>query len=236
MHALILAAGNGGRLHPLTKSVPKALVLLRGRPIISYVLDALAEARVNGATIVVGCHGAQVSGALDAWRPPGMALSFVENTAYDLGNARSLWAGRHAMPAEGFVLVMGDHLVESSLISAVARGAGGRCRLAVDRAEPGDPRAAEATRARVQDGRVVDLGKGLKDWNALDTGVFWCARRIFSAITPQLRDGELSAVFSSLAHAGELDAVDVSGSRWIDIDTTGDLQAAEAMLVPGARA
>ncbi len=236
MHALILAAGDGDRLHPLTDCLPKALVPLRGRPIISYVLDSLSAARVDEVTIVVGYHGEQLRTALQNWCPPGMTLRFVDNPAHDLGNARSIWAGRDAMTADGFVLVMGDHLVESSLIAAVARHADGRCRLAIDRAAPGDPRAAEATRARVRDGRVVDLGKALDDWNALDTGVFWCAPSIFDAITPALRDGEAGAVFASLAHAGELDAVDVTGSRWIDIDTAADLREAETMLAPEARA
>lgn len=232
MHALILAAGDGDRLHPLTDGLPKPLLKLHGRPIISNVLDALSDAGVDDATIVIGYHGAQIRQALAGAHPRGMALRFVENPAYDLGNARSIWAARDAMSRDrGFVLAMADHLVEPALTAALVDRADGRCRLAVDRAAPGDPRAGEATRARVHDGRVVDLGKALNDWNALDTGVFWCTPRLFDAITPDLRDGEAGALFASLARAGELDAVDVTGRRWIDIDTADDLRAAERMLV-----
>lgn len=237
MHALILAAGDGGRLHPLTDGVPKPLLKLRARPIINHVLDALFAAGVDDATIVVGYHGAQIRDALADLHPCGMTLSFVENPAFELGNARSLWAARDAVPRDcGFVLAMADHVVEPALTAALVDGAGGRCRLAIDRAAPGDPRACEATRARVRDGRVADLGKSLDDWNALDTGVFWCTPRIFDAITPDLRDGEAAAVFALLARAGQLDAVDVTGRRWIDIDTADDLRAAESMLVAEARA
>jgi NDP-sugar pyrophosphorylase family protein len=49
-------------------------------------------------------------------------------------------------------------------------------------------------------------------------------------MTPQLRDGEAGALFAALAHAGQLDAVDVTGSRWIDVDTEHDLRAAETMM------
>jgi choline kinase len=195
------------------------------------VLDALFDAGVGDATIVVGYRGSQIRDALEGVHPRGMALRFVENPAYGLGNARSIWAARDAMPRDcGFVLAMADHLVEPALTSALVDRADGRCRLAVDRAAPGDPRSGEATRARVHDGRVVDLGKGLGEWNALDTGVFWCTPRLFDAITPTLRDGEAGAVFASLARAGDLDAVDVTGRRWIDIDTADDLRAAERML------
>jgi choline kinase len=237
MHALILAAGDGGRLHPLTDGLPKPLLKLGGRPIIDHVLDALLDAGVRDATIVVGYHGGQIRDALAEQHPRGMTLRFVENPAYDLGNARSIWAARDAMPRDrGFVLAMGDHVVEPALTAALVDRADGRCRLAVDRAAPGDPRAGEATRARIRDGRVVDLRKALDDWNALDTGVFWCTPRVFDAITPELRDGEAGAVFASLARNGELDAVDVTGRRWIDIDTPADLRAAEAMLAAEARA
>ena len=162
MRALILAAGDGGRLRPLTDGVPKPLIVLAGRPIISHVLDALAAAGVDDATIVAGYSAGQMRIALDHVRPPGMTLRVVDNPDYRLGNARSLWVAREAMrSAGGFVLVMGDHLIEPVLIAELARDADGRCRLAVDSAARGDPRAAEATRALVRDGRVIDLAKQL---------------------------------------------------------------------------
>jgi len=231
MHAVILAAGDGGRLHPHTAGVPKPLLTLGGRPILNRVLDALRAGGVDDATVVVGYHGDQIRRALVVLAPTGMRIVFAENPDFLLGNARSIWAARDAVAdARGFLLAMGDHLVEPSMVAATAAGAGARCRLAVDRAAPGDPRAAEATLARVRDGRVVDLGKGLRDWNALDTGLFWCTPQLFDAMTPQLRDGEAGAVFAALARAGRLDAVDVTGSRWIDVDTEDDLRAAEAMM------
>jgi choline kinase len=237
MHALILAAGDGGRLQPLTDAVPKPLLVLRGRPIIHHVLESLSVAGVTEATIVVGYLGGQIRTALDAAHVYGMTLRFVENDAYELDNARSIWAARDAMPREGgFVLAMGDHLVAPALVAALVDGADRRCRLAVDRAVRDDPRAAEATRALVREERVIDLGKDIDRWNALDTGAFWCTPRVFEAITPELRDGEAGAVFASLARSGELDAVDVTGRRWIDIDTAEDLRAAEAILAAEALA
>jgi len=146
-----------------------------------------------------------------------------------LGIARSLWAARDAA-AGPFVLAMADHVVEPALVRELTDLANGRCRLAVERTSAADPRAAEATRALVRDGRVVDLGKQLDDWNALDTGVFWCTPRVFDALTPPLRDGEAGDVFRALAVAGELDAIDVTGRRWIDVDTEHDLRRAEDLL------
>ncbi|MHB8375447.1 MAG: phosphocholine cytidylyltransferase family protein [Dehalococcoidia bacterium] len=229
MQTVILAAGDGDRLAPQTAALPKPLLPLRGRPIINHVLDGLFAAGVRDAAVVVGYRGEQVRAALANLSPCGMTLRFVENERYELGNARSLWAARDAVDGP-FVLAMGDHLVESAVTRALVNRADGRCRLAVDRAGPGDTRAAEATLARVRGGRVIDLGKSLARWDALDTGMFWCTREIFGALDGRARDGELGDVFGTIARAGGLDAVDVTGRRWIDIDTREDLLRADGML------
>ena len=185
---------------------------------------------------MLGYLGGQIRTAVDNLHPCGMTIRFVENPAFDEGNARSLWAARDAVDGP-FLLAMADHLVEPSLVAKVAAQANGRCLLAVEHAPLDDVRRDEATLARVRDGRIVDLGKGIADWNALDTGVFWCTPGVFDAITPELRDGEAGAVFAWLARAGKLDAVDVTGHRWLDVDTADDLRAADDWLAApsGAR-
>ncbi|MDP9237815.1 MAG: NTP transferase domain-containing protein [Chloroflexota bacterium] len=232
LQALVLAAGDGDRMCLPSPDLPKPLLPLAGRPIIARVLDALGAAGVTHSTIVVGHRGEEIRDAMTHRAPRGMSLRFIENGGYLLGNARSLWAARSAMK-RNFLLVMADHLLHASLLRALTPSAGDRCRLAVDFAAPDDPRAEEATRALVREGRVVDLGKEIATWNALDTGAFWGTPRLFDALTPDRRDGELSAVFASLARAGELDAADVSGCPWIDIDTPDDLRRAAAMVAPG---
>lgn len=230
LSALILAAGDGGRLWPRTDALPKPLLPLAGRPIIAHVLEGLYGAGVRETVMVIGYHGEQLRRAAPQIAPRGMALRFVENESFELGNARSLWAARDAISAP-FVLAMADHVVDPAITRALIDGAGARARLAVDRAERDDPRADEATRALLRDGRVADLGKGLRNWNALDTGSFWCTRDVFRALDRCDHDGELGAVFAHMARAGRLDAVDVTGERWVDIDTAEDLRLAEGMLV-----
>jgi NDP-sugar pyrophosphorylase family protein len=235
LRAVVLAAGDGGRMAPHTDTLPKPLLPLRGRPIIGHVLEALAAGGVRDATIVVGYRAEQMRRAMGDVAPRGMSLRLAENPNFELGNARSLWTARDASTPP-FVLAMGDHLIEPALVRAVARDAGTRSRLAIERVRPDDPRAAEATRAEVRDGRVVALGKRLPRWNALDTGTFWCTRAALDAIDDGNRDGELSDVFACLAATSELDAVEVTGHRWIDIDTLDDLRRAEAMLGDGRAA
>jgi len=233
MQAVIIAAGDGGRLYPLTCDTPKPLLKLHGRPIINHVLDALHTAGIDDAIVVLGYRGEQIRRALEVCAPCGMRVRFVENDEFMLGNARSIWAARGAIDGS-FVLAMADHLVEPALVRELINDADGRCRLAVEHTHDGDARAGEATLAHVQERLVVDLGKGIREWNALDTGLFWCTPRIFDAMTPRVRDGEAGVLFASLARSGELDAVDVSGHRWMDIDTVEDLRRADEGLAMGA--
>jgi NDP-sugar pyrophosphorylase family protein len=87
MEAMILAAGAGTRLRPITDRMPKALVPVRGRPLLAHVLDRLVAA---GATrvIVNTCHHAeQIAAFLECHTPPGVeiALSPEPGGPYDTG-------------------------------------------------------------------------------------------------------------------------------------------------------
>lgn len=230
MRAVVLAAGNGSRLRDITGGGPKPLAPLQGRPIIAHVLEALRDGGADDIVVVSGYEADEVERAAARVRPSEARLSFVENAFWTRGNATSLWAARTAVGDDGFVLAMADHLVDPEIVRLVAAGDADRCRLAIERSDPADSRSGEATRVRVRDGRVVDIGKRIDDWNALDTGLFWCCRRVFDVMTPELRAGEAGDVFAALARSGELDAVDVSGRMWIDIDTMEDLQRAEQLL------
>ncbi|MEJ5220904.1 MAG: sugar phosphate nucleotidyltransferase, partial [Tepidiforma sp.] len=66
MRAVILAAGDGGRLGHLTRERPKPLVEVAGRPIIAYTLDALAAAGIRDVAVILGYRAAQLGEALAA--------------------------------------------------------------------------------------------------------------------------------------------------------------------------
>jgi choline kinase len=233
MQTVILAAGDGGRLRPHTLRTPKPLLEVARRPIIAHTMSALLDAGVRDAVVVLGDRPSVMRRGIEACAPAGLDVRFVLNAAHASGNASSLWAVRDHVTGP-FLLTMADHLIEPAVFAAVLTAGDRRCRLSVDRCERHDPRARDATRALVRDGRVVALGKRIRRWNALDTGAFYCSPRVFDAITPRRRSGELGAVFAALARAGELDAADVTGRLWIDIDTPEDLAFARATMSEAA--
>jgi choline kinase len=78
--------------------------------------------------------------------------------------------------------------------------------------------------------RVIDCGKQLIAWNALDTGAFLCNREVWDQLE-QVRPGaELNEVFRALARCDRLRAEDVTGCFWYDVDTDDDLLQAASRL------
>jgi NDP-sugar pyrophosphorylase family protein len=87
MEAMILAAGDGTRLRPLTDRLPKALVPVRGRPLLQHVLDRLVAAGATRIVVNTCRHADQVEAWLAAHAPAGVAvaLSHEPDGPYETG-------------------------------------------------------------------------------------------------------------------------------------------------------
>ena len=241
MRALILAAGDGGRLGDLTMDRPKPLVRLRGRPIIAYTLDSLAECGVMDVAVVVGYRAGQVRAEVPDLVRPGVRLSFIENTRFEEPASLSLAAAQSAFGDETFLLVMADHMVSARLLRrllAAAASHPGSCLVAADASPHPQDYIDEATklvisgngRARSDPAQVTAIGKGLAGWSALDAGAFVLSPDVWMAMDAAPTACELSVVFERLAAEGRLLAADVSGAFWYDIDTLADFAEAERLL------
>ena len=120
MKGLILSAGMGTRLDPLTRTCPKCMVHVAGRPMMEYQLDALRKAGVVECTIVVGYMADAVRDYFGAsYR--GLNLSYVENTVYaETNNLYSFWMARAELDDDTLLLeadLVFDTRVVSQLVS-----------------------------------------------------------------------------------------------------------------------
>ena len=236
MRGVVLAAGDGGRLRPLTDRQPKVLLPVRGRPLISYPLEALASQGITDIAIVVGYRARQVTEVLQGWAPRGCSLEFGHNPDYEGGNALSLRVARDFVGDDPFVLCMGDHIIEPALVSMLLAARPAAATLVVDSEASLESQLNDATRVLVDgDNRLVRIGKRLRTWNAVDTGVFRFAPDVFSTVDDLYgRRGdslELSEVMRFLAaHDPHVDTCDASGLFWTDVDTVDDYRSAEQQV------
>ncbi len=235
MQAVILAAGDGGRLAPITFFQPKPLVKIRGKPMLDYTVESLERVGVRDIVIVTGYKAWRVKEYI-AWKAPYRAkIMLAYNPEYQKGNALSLLASHRYIRNYPFILAMADHLFSAELVrKALQQSSHGGNFLAVDY-EP-DPRIVEeATKVLVDsDGKIKAVGKELKQFNAVDTGFFILTEEIFAAIKQVLAekgDCELSDALNYLIKFGSgLKACDVSGCFWADVDNLEDLRRAEMKL------
>lgn len=121
MRAMVLAAGFGTRLRPLTLERPKPAVPVGNRPLMCFALDAVAGAGID--RVVVNTHhlGRSLPGWVEPHAPPGLSLTFVHEPTL-LGTGGGL---RNAWPLlrdgeEPVVVLNGDILFAPDLASALA--------------------------------------------------------------------------------------------------------------------
>ena len=226
---IILAAGDGDRLGILAERCPKALLPVGGLPLIGYPIVAQVSAGIEEIAIVVGHLEDQIREALGDGSLFGVSLSYISNDGYLGGNAVSVHKAREWAQGAPVILCMGDHLIEGDLVSRlVESGATGET-LCVDCNPRGYLDINEATKVALDgDGCITGIGKGLADWDALDTGVFLLTSRFFRELKKLVRQHgvglELSDAIQSLILQGyRFCTCDVSGCFWVDVDTEDDL-------------
>ncbi len=229
---ILLAAGFGARLRTGPRGGYKPLTRVNGVSLVERAVRGLELAGCRRVLVVVG-HGADaVRSELDGRGPRAAALQFVENPRHDLGNGVSALAARPHVGAERLILAMADHVVGEDVMLRAGRHmpeADGAT-LLVDRKLQSVFDLNDATRVWADGDRVVHIGKGLKPFNGVDTGVFVATPAIFEPLDRLYRstgDASLTAGVQALADEGRLQALDIGGGFWQDVDTPAMLAHAE---------
>lgn len=232
MNCLLLAAGAGRRFQTSARGRPKPLVRLLGLPLIERAILTAKQAGCSDFTVVLGHEGHQIKRALGDGRRLGVRLRFVHNPEWERGNGASVLAAKYVL-REPFLLLMGDHVLDPEILRLLQGTALGdaAAALAVDRRPPAHIDLEDATKVRLRGDHVIDIGKALPRYDALDMGAFLCTPEIFAALEATREDGSLTAGVRHLARRNKAKAVDATGRFWIDVDTPEALRAAERALL-----
>jgi N-acetyl-alpha-D-muramate 1-phosphate uridylyltransferase len=113
MKAMILAAGRGDRMRPLTDTTPKPLLLLRGKPLIGYHLEHLAQAGVREVVINTGWLGEQLEAALGDGKRWRLRLQYSHEGWPALETGGGIFKALPLLGPEPFLVVNGDVYVEA---------------------------------------------------------------------------------------------------------------------------
>jgi len=113
LSGVILAAGKGSRLYPITEKIPKPLVPIGKRPLIEYQLDILKSLGITKCYIVIGYFGYEIAKHLGDGSKFGIHIEYIEQKR-PLGIANALTHAAHKVNGSGkFLLMLGDIFFET---------------------------------------------------------------------------------------------------------------------------
>ena len=161
------------------------------------------------------------------------ALTLVENPDYHRSNGISALKAKDEIH-ENFLLLMADHIFEPETAKALMREPlePGEVILAVDPKIDRIYDLDDATKVRRDGDRIVDIGKEIANYDALDTGMFLCGPVLFDKLESATRDGNcsLSDGMRQLARERSLRAFEIGEAHWQDVDTPEALTHAESIF------
>lgn len=236
MNCLIVAAGQGTRLREKGESKP--LIRINGIPLIERVIRGVRAAGAERFYVVSGYRGNHVRSALDEFAARhGFLLTHIINEDWDRANGVSVLKARPYLD-EPFLLTMCDHLVDPGIIhDLMSSSRDSDCvTLGVDYNTDSPLNDLEdVTRVKCTDGRIEHIGKVIRDFNAIDTGIFLCTPIIFEALETSIAEGDdsISGAINVLARWGKARAFDIGDRIWVDIDDPTAFSKAEKLIEQG---
>jgi len=233
--AVILMAGEGSRLRGSDSTFLKPFVPVLGRPLISYALDTLIRAGITNVNFVVGYESGRMIEQVKQLIPSGLSASFIENRDWQKQNGISLLAAAGHV-SKPFLLTMSDHLFDGAVVGRLLDSfEPGFLSIAVDRKLDSIFDLEDAMKVQTSGNRMTDIGKNLRHYDAIDSGLFICPLQIFDYLERAKSgscgsDCSLADGVRLMAGDGRVRAIGIGDAWWQDVDTPQMLQYAERQM------
>ena len=233
MRAIVLSAGQGKRLLPLTASRPKCLLEVAGeQSVLDLQLGALARCGIEHTTVLVGFGAEHVAHAVAESRFNDMGVTTLYNPFYAItDNLATCWIARAAM-TDDFILLNGDTIFEDDLLRRVIEGPDAPIAVTIDRKPKYDADDMKVTLET--DGRLLAIGKklplhtvdgesiGMLRFQATGVQTYRDALDLAMRQPESLSNWYLSVV-NELAQKIAVQTVSIEGLWWAEIDSPEDL-------------
>jgi choline kinase len=234
-HAILLSAGQGSRMLPLTAERPKCLIDFSGRSLLAWQIEMLARGGVKRIDVVTGFMTDMVDEHLHLIRDPRVEVTGRFNPFYKVAdNLGSCWIAREAMEGD-FLILNGDTLVGEDIVRRVQAGSEWPVAVTIDVKDAYD--SDDMKVSREASGRLRRIGKTLTpaESNAESIG-FLAFRGIGAALfrdavraamrTPEGVQHWYLKVIDSLAPTGQVGTVSIEGMGWAEVDFLNDIEIA----------
>jgi choline kinase len=234
-HAILLSAGQGSRMLPLTAERPKCLIDFSGRSLLEWQVEMLARAGVRRIDVVTGFMTDMVDERLAAIRDPRVEITTRFNPFYKVAdNLGSCWIARDVMEGD-FLILNGDTLVSEEIVARVQQDSGWPIAVTVDVKDAYDSDDMKVSRGG--GGKLERIGKtltadqsnaesiGFLAFRGEGAGLFREAVRA-AMRTPEGVQHWYLKVIDSLAPTGKVGTVSIEGLGWAEVDFLNDIEIA----------
>ena len=225
--AIILAAGEGWRLRPFTVSRPKVMLPVAGKPILQYMVEALAQNGIRNIVMVVGYKREQIFDYMGSGEQLGVDITYVTQKKR-LGTAHALAQAREVAQDE-FLVLSGDKLIDATTIT----------RFVTVKPESVLVKRVESPErfgvATIEDGVVKGIAEQPKEAgsNTVITRIYAFSREVFDYIETELA---ISGVLNKMIARGKpIHACETDGS-WLEAVYPWDVLSLNSVVIPKARA
>jgi len=246
MRAIVLSAGQGKRLLPMTAELPKCLLPVgNGQTLLEFQLRTLAACGITRVCVVSGFGLARVERFLASNPVPELEVELLFNPFFAVSdNLATCWVARAAM-REDFVLANGDTLFEPGVLRRLLGSAPAQIAVTIDHKPAYDEDDMKVSLD--DDGQLLAIGKNLKPEFVHGESIgLLCfrgagARRFRDAVELAMRAPEglrawYLSVVNTLAQGGGVHTVSIRGMWWQEIDSPEDLEDAHRSLAARPRA
>lgn len=233
MKAIILAAGRGSRLLPLTETRPKCLLPVAGTTVLGLQLDTLEAGGISEAVVVTGFMAGLVEAEIAARKGPMRVTPFFNPFFQIADNLASCWMVREHMD-DDFVLINGDTLFEPALLADVLASPAQPIQVTIDRKAAYD---SDDMKVTLDGSRLVAIGKTLPAERAHAESIGFLrfmgeGPALYRAKLEQMmrtQDGVsswfLKAIDAIADTTGKVGSLSIEGRRWAELDTPADYAA-----------
>ena len=237
MKAVILSAGQGKRLLPLTANDPKCLVNIEGRAILEWQIGELAKCGIDRVSVVAGYQFNKVKNLMN-FNHNSSGVQVLYNPTFSWAdNLFSCWVARHEMDEE-FVLLNGDTLFEAQLLQGLLNAPAQPVTVVTHRKSYYD---ADDMKVSLDGDRLVAIGKQLPadSVDAESIGMILFREKgpqmFRAALENAMRDPSsykkwYLSVIAQMAKTMPVGTFSANGRHWCEVDFPADLNQAERVV------
>jgi choline kinase len=237
MRAVILSAGQGKRLMPLTADNPKCLVKIEGMSLIEWQINELFKGGIDEVSVVVGYQAERVSQLLNSRYDAGQVKVLYNPTYAWADNLFSCWVARTEMD-DTFILLNGDTLFEAAVLNRLLQTPVQPITVVTHQKHHYD---ADDMKVALDGSRLVRIGKDLaaETVDAESIGMILFRQEgpamFRRAVEKALRDPSSCSkwylsVINELAQSFPVETCPINGYQWCEVDFPADLKLASRVV------